>query len=53
MIRNDPHRASIESCETNDQIFRVMFLHLKEVILVNDDMDNVLDVVGDIRLHRH
>ena len=46
LVGDNTRRATVEASETADDILRIVFLHLHEVAVVHDGVDNFLHVVG-------
>ena len=50
LVRHDPDRPAAEPPEADDEVRRVLGLDLEEVPVVEHRLDDVLDVVGLVRL---
>ena len=53
LICHDPNGTPIQTRESDDQVFCVVFLNLEKIILIDHRVDNVLHVVWYVRLGRH
>ena len=45
LIADDADGATIEACETHDQILRVVFMDFEEIAVVHNGMKRIFDVV--------
>ena len=45
LVGDNTRRATVEASETADDILRIVFLHLHEVAVVHDGVDDILHVV--------
>ncbi len=46
LIANDAGGAAVEARKSDDEIFRIVFMHFEEVAIVNDGVDSIFHVVG-------
>ena len=53
LICDDSDRAAVQPCKSDHEIPCVVFLHFEEIVFVNDGMNDVFDVVGNVRFGRH
>ncbi len=53
LVRDDADGTAIEPRKSNHKILRVKFVNLKKISIVGNGVNDVLDVVGNIRFRRH
>ena len=53
MIGDDAHALPTEARQSHHQVFGEVLMHLEEIAVVHDAVDDFLDVVGFLGLHRH
>ena len=53
MVGDDTRRATVETCETADDVACVVFLYLHEVAVINDKVDDILHVVRFVGVVRN
>ena len=53
LIGDDSHAASIQPRKSHDDVLRVVLLHFEEISVIDDGVDHIFDVIGQIRLRRH
>ncbi len=50
LVGNDTCRAAVETSETADDVLGIILVNLHEVTVVNDGVDDVLHIVGLVRI---
>src|SRR5262245_53056518 len=53
LIRHDADGTAIQPGESDYQVLRVVLLHFEEVVFIDNRMDDVFDVVWNVRLQWH
>src|SRR5205814_938111 len=53
LVTDNPGGAPIKPRKANDQILGVVLVDLKEIAVIHDGMNRVLDVVGFLRIERN
>src|SRR5262249_49853212 len=53
LIGNNTDRTAVHACKSDHQIFRKVFVYFKEVPLIYDGVNRVLDVIGLQRIFRN
>ncbi len=50
LIGHDPNRLAVQTRESDDDVFRVVFVDFKKVSVIDDRMNHVFHVIGHVRL---
>jgi hypothetical protein len=53
LIGHDANRLSAEARKSHHDIFREVLLHLEEIVVIRNRVDQVLDVIGLDGIRRH